>query len=57
MLASSAKRHEKTCKKKFKNELVEDRIWSPITQDHVNHVPPVGSERKIENLLIGILLP
>ena len=63
MLASSAKRHEKTCKKKFKNELVEDRIWSPITQDKgpVNHAPPefVGSEKKteikIDNLLLGLL--
>jgi hypothetical protein len=54
LLASSAKRHEKTCNKKFKNELVEDRIWSPITQDSgpVNHAPPVGSERKIDNLLL-----
>ena len=57
MLASSAKRHEKTCKKKFENELVEDRIWSPITQDNglVNHAPPVASERKIDNLLQGLL--
>ena len=57
MLASSTKRHEKTCKKKFKSEKFEDRIRSPISQDNglLNHALPVGSERKHDNLLLGLL--